>query len=283
MHLDLSWKKLVYNWSECELRFALQGMTDTAPTNTNLRRWGNPTLDPSCILCGRPATLRHVLNACSSALNQGRFTWRHDSVLAVLRRKFNEFWTSQTTWKAVQSVISSADQPFANFHSAGVKPLPCAGKPKRTLRSQALLLHAVDWEFLFDLPPHKLVFPIEIAATSQRPDIVIFSRILKTVILIELTVPLEDRTSASHDRKLTRYKSLSESCVQNGWHCSVFAVEVGCLGYVSLSLLKCLEELGFSRAKAREVRDEVSRVALRCSYLLFLRRNIRQWNELQLL
>ena len=30
--------------------------------------------------------MNHILNACSTSLNQGRFTWRHDSVLQKLVR-----------------------------------------------------------------------------------------------------------------------------------------------------------------------------------------------------
>ena len=71
MHQDLSWQQLIHNWSDAELRFALQATTDTAPTATNLHRWGLSQVDPACILCGKPATLRHILNGCSVALRQG--------------------------------------------------------------------------------------------------------------------------------------------------------------------------------------------------------------------
>ena len=40
----------------------------------HLRRWGVTEIDTSCALCGKPCTLRHVLNACSVALFQGRYT-----------------------------------------------------------------------------------------------------------------------------------------------------------------------------------------------------------------
>ena len=53
MHQDLSWQRLIHNWSDAELRFALQSTTDTAPTATNLRRWGVSEVDPACIMCGK--------------------------------------------------------------------------------------------------------------------------------------------------------------------------------------------------------------------------------------
>ena len=72
MHQDLSWQRLIHNWSDAELpsRFALQATTDTAPTATNLRRWGVSEVDPACIMGDKPATLRHVLRAWSHC---GRF------------------------------------------------------------------------------------------------------------------------------------------------------------------------------------------------------------------
>ena len=56
MHQDLSWQRLIHNWSDAELRFALQATTDTAPTATNLRRWGVSEVDPAC--------MHHVRKTC---------------------------------------------------------------------------------------------------------------------------------------------------------------------------------------------------------------------------
>ena len=143
---------------------------------------------------------------------------------------------------------------------------------------QDALRCAQDWEFLFDLG-EGLVFPPESAATNQRPDIVIFSRSLRQVILIELTVPLEDRVSDAHSRKHDRYLPLLVNCESNGWHATHFPVEVGCRGFVAFSLTRCLKDLGFPTYWAKRVRNECSRVAQRCSYLLYLRRSIREWTR----
>ena len=47
-----------------------------------------------------------------------------------------------------------------------------------------LLLFAIDWIFQVDLDT-ALHFPIEVAATCLRPDIVVWSNITKTVIPCE--------------------------------------------------------------------------------------------------
>ena len=64
-----------------QLSFILKAASDTLPTPINLARWRYKT-DSSCNLCHSPTpTTLHILNACPVSLSQGRYTWRHDSVL----------------------------------------------------------------------------------------------------------------------------------------------------------------------------------------------------------
>ena len=54
------------------------------PMPLNLARWKIQS-NPRCPLCSvRNPTTLHILNGCVSALNQGRYTWRHDSVLSCI-------------------------------------------------------------------------------------------------------------------------------------------------------------------------------------------------------
>ena len=278
MFLDLSWTSLIYNWSDAELRFAVQATTNTAPTPTNLRRWGNQEVDPCCCLCHRMATLRHLLCACPIALQQGRYTWRHDSVLCVLQHRLKAFWSAESTQRTVQAIMASKGQKLIHFVPAG-QPLP-PKKPRirPPLSSQAILLQADDWDFLFDIDG-KLKFPVEVAVTSQRPDVVIYSRKTKTIIMLELTVPIEDRVHIAHDLKTSKYAELATTCEGNGFRVHLFPIEVGCLGFCPHSILDALEALGLPKSTARQIRTECSRVALRCSYVIFLRRNAPDWGE----
>ena len=277
MHMDLNWNQLIYNWSDAELRFALQAVSDTAPTPTNLHRWGCREVDPSCVLCGRPCTLRHLLNACSRALDQGRFKWRHDSVLAIIKKHLTAFWAADATQKAVQS--QSRGQRYITFVPAGHSAAVAShSSSRRPLTTQNILLQASDWDFLFDLGSERLQFPTEIAATSLRPDGVIFSRSQKIVVLLELTVPLEDRCDIAHERKSKHYKKLARTCRENGFTTHLFPVEVGCLGFCPHTFLTCFEALGLPKSSARKLRTECARVALRCSYFLYLRRGISHWD-----
>ena len=55
----------------------------------NLRRWGK-RLVSMFPLCSNQGTLENILNFCSVSLKQGRFTWRHITVLNHLTRNMIE-------------------------------------------------------------------------------------------------------------------------------------------------------------------------------------------------
>ena len=276
MNSDLSWRRLLHGLDDSELSFSLRVITNTLPTPDNLRRWGQLTTDTSCPLCGRKATLRHILNGCSVALRQGRYTWRHDNVLRILKRHFLKFWECLQR----ESTNSTKDAPFIHLVPEGLPQLPVRQRQRRPLLSTDTLRCASDWQFLFDVDGGYNVFPIEIAASAQRPDIVIYSLSLRKVLLIELTVPLEDRVAAAHTIKTTRYATLLSACESNGFGVFHFPVEVGSRGFVARSLLDCLRQLGFPPALRRKVRNECSRVALRSSYIIYLRRAIDLWRDM---
>ena len=179
--------------------------------------------------------------------------------------------------------MASSKSRFIKFVRPGYDSTRNTAVSRRPLSSESILLQADDWQFLFDLGTDQLLFPPEVAATTLRPDGVFPSQSTKTVILLELTVPLEDRVHAAHDRKKSKYTPLESSCEENGFRVHLIPIEVGCLGYCPHSLLQSLETLGLPRSTARHIRTECSRVALRCSYLLYLRREIREWNALQVL
>ena len=172
---------------------------------------------------------------------------------------------------------SQVNAPFIRLVKEGAPRLPYERQNTRPLPSDDVLRCAHDWQFLFDVGTGYSIFPINIAVTRQRPDIVIFSQSLRVVILIELTVPLEDRIAAASTRKTDHYSALLAICEfeNNVWHATHFPVEVGLQGWVAHSLLTCLQKLGFSASWRKKVRRECSSVAPRCSYLLYLRRSIQ--------
>ena len=105
----ISWKSFIWDIPQGVLKFAMNAGLNTLPTFDNLRRWGKRVCD-RCPFCGNIQTLVHTLSNCLVALDQGRFTWRHDSVLSsiihVLRSSlapdmvfFSRYcWASSSSW-----------------------------------------------------------------------------------------------------------------------------------------------------------------------------------------
>ena len=77
---DINFKSILFDLPRNVLKFLSNAAIDTLPTNVNLKRWKKRN-SPSCSLCGNKETLLHVLNFCHVMLDQGRYTWRHNSVL----------------------------------------------------------------------------------------------------------------------------------------------------------------------------------------------------------
>ena len=80
LNSDFSYKSLVFDLPRNVLKFLSNACIDTLPINVNLKRW-NKRSSVACKLCSNKETLLHVLNNCKTMLTQGRYTWRHNSVL----------------------------------------------------------------------------------------------------------------------------------------------------------------------------------------------------------
>ena len=88
---------------------------------------------------------------------------------------------------------------YASFVRAGqAKKLPTSA-PRR-----GLLDYANDWKILVDFDSKPITFPPVICATSERPDVIIWSPLSRTVILLELTCPAEEGIAAAQLRKECR-------------------------------------------------------------------------------
>ena len=146
-----------------------------------------------------------------------------------------------------------------------------------------VLAHATDWQCLFDYDDSPTIFPPSIYATDLRPDVVIWSDATKTVILLELTIPYEDNIADAEFRKKAKYQDLAGSCRLAGWDVYLQSIEVGVRGFVAGSFRKSLKLLGASNASIKRATSRASRTALRCSYSLYLARNLGDWKPLKLI
>ena len=261
MERDLSWNTALYR-----LKFLLQGMSRVAPSPDHLRRM-NYIADDRCPLCAHPrCDLLHIESYCGVALEQGRYTWRHNEVL----RPLHHFIGLRARAVKKPAVAKPRVMVF-------VKEGEARRQPSERKKTPALLDAACDWHITVDLPEFSYRFPVSVAVTGKRPDLVLWSVSLKLIILIELTVPAERNVMQAYDRKLQRYGGpggLEGDCRDAGWAVELMPMEVGTLGFISQSTVRACKKLG---AWSNELRRALEDVALRASYVLFLERKSPGW------
>ena len=147
-----------------------------------------------------------------------------------------------------------------------------------------ILSTANDWKLLVDFDHDHIVFPPEILSTDQRPDIIIWSRKTKMVLLIELTVPADENIQAAQIRKKARYDELSREINSvSSWNTKIITIEVGARGFVGKSMNSCLRKLGSTAHSSSCICKRISLVVARCSHHIWANRDNKKWNMRPLL
>ena len=251
----ISWSEL-WKSDNTRIQFLTKSVYNVLPSPANLHLW-NLGESPDCQLCHGVGTLEHVLSSCPKALGEGRYRWRHDQVLKAIARIVGE---------EIQRKNKSTPPSKINFVKAGEKVKPEARK------TGGILATARDWDLQVDLGK-QLRFPETIFTTSLRPDMVLTSVRSKQVVLIELTVPWEERVEEANSRKRGKYEELAVECRARGWRVQNEPVEVGCRGFAGKSLLKVFRSLGIRGRQSRRAISEVTSCAGRASRWLWIRRS----------
>ena len=147
-----------------------------------------------------------------------------------------------SSYKANRSSVIN----FINFVKEGKKTKTAPHKD-----FLGMLHSASNWNLEFDLDV-MLVVPVFLAVSALCPDILLFSRSTKKLIIIELTCPCEENMSQWHEEKLQKYYPLCCSIRSNGWSVCFFATEVGARGFCAESVRSCLCSLGFNNRLCRK-------------------------------
>ena len=256
----LTWKEL-WAMDQGKLSFILRATADLLPTPSNLRIWGKEE-NAACKLCNKAnCTLNHILSSCPKALGDGRYRWRHDKVLQEIA-----VWVDLERLQANKEE-ASLQHPIP-FMKEGQK-MP--SKPKKSQKGYSILARARDWEIQVDLRK-KLVFPEEVAVTRLRPDMVLLSRSSKSILIVELTVPWEERLDISHQLKKAKYQDLVDEAHLKGWHAVQFPIEIGCRGFPGKSLRFFFQQLGLPPSKTKKAVKAIGAAAESSSRWLWLRR-----------
>ncbi|XP_025752887.1 kinesin-like protein KIF2A [Oreochromis niloticus] len=138
-------------------------------------------------------------------------------------------------------------------------------------RGMATCLLTSDWQLQADLGK-QLKFPQNIAKTSLRPDTIIISEASKQLIMLELTVPWEERIEEANERKRGKYQELVQECRGRGWKTFYEPIEVGCRGFAERSLCKVLGRLGVAGVAKKRAIQAVSEAAEKATRWLWIKR-----------
>lgn len=292
---DLSWRHLLGTRNPRLISWVLNASINSVITPDLRKLWGL-TPSASCALCGHDqASLFHILVGCRVALQQRRYSWRHDSVLATfvapLQRRLtchNRNPPESKSPRRINFLSTNAPQPQpqpslssrlrALLGEAAPKSKPSRRRPRPLDPASLLLRTASDWKMQVDFTKYPVNFPVHICVTDSRPDIVIYSDNLRTVILIELTCPAEENIADARLRKRTKYTPLKDQIEDNKWSCHLMTIEVGARGLVSGSIPRALRRLGFCNSEIRSVVRNVSISAARCSFAIYRSSTVRTWS-----
>ena len=192
----------IINSSETKLKFITKAVYDLLPTPANKNKWFNG--EEKCKVCGEEGTLNHILAGCKVSLSQGRYKWRHDKVLRELA-------------ESIRGKIDKNRNEPSNSNNSQIMFVREGEKYKGSekVEQSSILSSAKDWKLSTDLEG-RLKIPAEISVTNLRPDITITSEETKQLILIELTVPTEERIEISGELKKNKYTPILEEGKQKG-------------------------------------------------------------------
>jgi hypothetical protein len=273
---DLSWKNLLLGPGARVISFVLNATHNSVMT-PDLRNICGYAAAPICKLCsvagiGSKATLHHIIAGCRTALEDHRYTWRHDSVILSLLQFIQPAIMQHNEKPPLAPRVPAIGKSFVAAGAAATK-----SKSVRPRRS--LLGSASDWKLLVDFRHETYMFPPHIFSTRERPDILLYSNSARTVIFGELTCPAEEGVVEAKLRKQARYSSLAEEIRTRHWTVHVLTLEVGARGFVARTTHNFLRKLGLSPSEAKIACRSVSEVAARCSYSIYLRHDQGTWSS----
>ena len=207
------------------------------PSNGNLERWGKKE-DPTCPLYQGKQTTEHVLSSCKIALSQGRYTWRPNRVLQELAAILSTA-KGETTLPKTNALIFTTEGGAKSWH----------GRPVRTTNQIKCLLDGCDdWDVSADLLECD-THPNIIKETRLRPDIVMHSASTQQLIMVELTVPYENRMEEAHIYKKEKYLNLIKELENASYKAVVMPLEVGAGGFIGSSVYHLLTKLSMWQQK----------------------------------
>jgi len=117
-------------------------------------------------------------------------------------------------------------------------------------------------------------FPLHIASTDLRPDVVWLEDNPKKLRLVELTVPFETGFKDAAERKEASYEDLVYRAKQAGYDSHLITIEVGSRGVPHMAgFCRLKQELGLTRTELSSLLSRISHRAIEGSFGIWCSRN----------
>ena len=217
---DFSWKNIIWGGISAEIfKFVLTASVNWVRTPDLLSLWQYKKLATAVYV--EQKNVIYITSSLNVTFSARQKIYLETLVLSLISKAF------QTQLEFINSTQNFCSKPaFINFVKAGSE-INQKHNPIKQIRSH-LLSNANDWKFLTDLPGTNYVFPPEVYSTPERPDILIWSPKLRTILMLELTCPAEEGIQAAKLRKQSKYMPLLNN-ISNGtaWKPILLTLEVG--------------------------------------------------------
>ena len=151
---DFSWTNLIYGPGPRVIAFILNAQINSVRTPDMLKLWGYID-NARCKLCSNSqGTLHHILVGCKHSLDQGRYTWRHDSVLSHIESALLHLIAVFNKRKPVNAVEAAKKSFKTCFVRKDEKP-----QARAKQETHAVLSKANDWKIVVDFEDRKWFSP----------------------------------------------------------------------------------------------------------------------------
>jgi len=177
----------------------------------------------------------HILNGCSVALEQGRYTWHHDCILSTITSALRCHIPAET------SIYADLPNLTATEHPPSTIPPSILVTP---LKPDLVLLHKGD----------NQATVIELTcSTNTKSNLA---------------------AAHSRKQNKGAYGILFSDMANQGWTVDNGMLEIGSLGHYHREMCPLLSSaLGLPKRPTQDLLDCCAKAAISCSYRIFLARN----------
>lgn len=206
----------------------------------NLRRW-KLRVSAKCSLCDNgTCTTGHILSGCPATLEDGRYTWRHDSVLHSIFRSIR-ISTSHST-------IIFVDLPGLRASDAPQSTIPLDTLITSSRPDMVIINHQA-----------KTLSMLELTVCGNTPEAISAAQIRKA--------------------NKSEYLGIVSDLNRLGWNAKYGTIEIGTLGHYNPTAPATLKDVlpWISSLDWKEILTVAGKIAINCSQAILLARSNTRW------